>query len=314
VRPLERRYRRLLAAYPPAYRRDHESEILGTLLEAAAPGQRWPSAREGAALLVGGLRTGARLTAQSPHRVWADGLRLGTLLILVRACGTLTARSIASPPVGWVNGSIPHPLLWYLEAVVAAVAMVLVLRGRFRVGVAAILALLALQVVRQVSASPMVPPGWLVPADWLGLGAIVTVLGTHRALRGASRPWSWRQAALLLLAFAAATLFLLVLSLPAVATSSEWLVLGRLVTSVLGFVPLAALIAIALLAADARPALAAAVIVAADVLTQVQTLALVPHLPYFPWAWHVFEASKTLLLGAGAATASILIARRRTAT
>ena len=44
--PLERRYRRWLLAYPGEYRRDHEEEILGTLLQAAAPGQARPSTRE----------------------------------------------------------------------------------------------------------------------------------------------------------------------------------------------------------------------------------------------------------------------------
>jgi hypothetical protein len=54
---LERRARHLLRAYPPAYRADRGEEILGTLLEATPPGRDWPSAREAASVIGGGLRT-----------------------------------------------------------------------------------------------------------------------------------------------------------------------------------------------------------------------------------------------------------------
>ncbi len=53
---LERRYSRLLAAYPRSYREDRADEMPGTLLGASAPGQLWPSARDTWALLARGLR------------------------------------------------------------------------------------------------------------------------------------------------------------------------------------------------------------------------------------------------------------------
>ena len=37
--PLERQYRRLLAAYPAEHRREHGEEMIGVLLAAARPGQ-----------------------------------------------------------------------------------------------------------------------------------------------------------------------------------------------------------------------------------------------------------------------------------
>lgn len=40
---LERRYRRLLAFYPKAFRREHEEEMLSVLIAGAAEGQRRPS-------------------------------------------------------------------------------------------------------------------------------------------------------------------------------------------------------------------------------------------------------------------------------
>ena len=43
---LERRYRRLLAFYPEAFRREHEQEMLTVLLAGAAEGQRRPSPDE----------------------------------------------------------------------------------------------------------------------------------------------------------------------------------------------------------------------------------------------------------------------------
>lgn len=54
--PLERRYGRLLLAYPAPYRAARGDEILGTLMEAARPGQTRPTLRERRALLLGGLR------------------------------------------------------------------------------------------------------------------------------------------------------------------------------------------------------------------------------------------------------------------
>ena len=53
---LERRCRWLLRAYPAWYRRERSGEMLGTLLEASAPGRRWPSFRDARALVIGGLR------------------------------------------------------------------------------------------------------------------------------------------------------------------------------------------------------------------------------------------------------------------
>jgi hypothetical protein len=43
---LERRYRRLLAFYPQAFRHEHEQEMLSVLLDGAAEGQRRPSLDE----------------------------------------------------------------------------------------------------------------------------------------------------------------------------------------------------------------------------------------------------------------------------
>ncbi len=48
---LERRYRRLLAFYPRAFRSEHEQEILSVLMAGAAAGQRRPGLAESGDLL-----------------------------------------------------------------------------------------------------------------------------------------------------------------------------------------------------------------------------------------------------------------------
>jgi hypothetical protein len=76
---LERRYRRLLLAYPPQVRAARAEEILTTLAESGGD-RRMPSAREAWSLLVEGVRARARLAAaEGPGRIWADGLQLGVL-------------------------------------------------------------------------------------------------------------------------------------------------------------------------------------------------------------------------------------------
>jgi hypothetical protein len=56
---LERRARALLRAYPAEYRHGRAEEIIGTLLEAAPPGQSFPSAREAWSLIAGGRHSRA---------------------------------------------------------------------------------------------------------------------------------------------------------------------------------------------------------------------------------------------------------------
>ncbi|WP_229074855.1 hypothetical protein [Actinoplanes sp. DH11] len=63
---LERAYRRLLRAYPRAYRRRHGHEIVTTLLEMAEPGRRRPSRTERWHLIGSGLRQRFRLPAGRP--------------------------------------------------------------------------------------------------------------------------------------------------------------------------------------------------------------------------------------------------------
>jgi hypothetical protein len=83
---LERRYRRMLVAYPDSYRQDRGDEIVATLLEMAAPNRRWPAPKEVAGLLSGAARTHIRVNRDRPAReVWAGGLRIAALFLLAQA-------------------------------------------------------------------------------------------------------------------------------------------------------------------------------------------------------------------------------------
>src|SRR3954451_5256954 len=54
--PIPPRYGRLLASYPRAWRRQHETVVLGTLLEAdEAAGRSRPSRRDRMGFLIGGM-------------------------------------------------------------------------------------------------------------------------------------------------------------------------------------------------------------------------------------------------------------------
>ncbi len=112
--PLERRYRRLLLAYPRPYRRAHGDELLDVLLEDAAPGRRMPVLREAWGLLTGGLRS--RVTHQATGSAWEDGLHLGVTAVAVANLAALLPYARELP-------------LWTL---LSASALLAILRGRPR--------------------------------------------------------------------------------------------------------------------------------------------------------------------------------------
>lgn len=66
VEMLRSRYQRLLWAYPNWYRQERGLEMLSTLLEGSAPGQRWPSNADIFDVAGRGLRCRFRLP-RGPH-------------------------------------------------------------------------------------------------------------------------------------------------------------------------------------------------------------------------------------------------------
>ncbi|WP_305789809.1 hypothetical protein [Symbioplanes lichenis] len=78
---LELRYRRLMMAYPAAYRREYEDEMLGVLMAGTRPGRRRPSLADSADLLRAGLaaRLGQGLRAARGQE-WRDAAAVAGLL------------------------------------------------------------------------------------------------------------------------------------------------------------------------------------------------------------------------------------------
>jgi hypothetical protein len=100
---LERRARALLRAYPAEYRHGRAEEIIGTLLEAAAPGRSFPSAREAWSLIAGGRH--ARATRNRRPGVKANvrlALLLGISIYLSFYFGLTVAVALAGRTLGLV--------------------------------------------------------------------------------------------------------------------------------------------------------------------------------------------------------------------
>ncbi|MEU7934965.1 hypothetical protein [Micromonospora echinofusca] len=97
---LERRYHRLLRAYPAEYRRARGAEIVGTYLDLAGPGRRWPSPADAADLVRGGLRQ--RLRAAGAADL-VPGVRLAAVLAFLTAtalAGAWSVLELRPPPAG----------------------------------------------------------------------------------------------------------------------------------------------------------------------------------------------------------------------
>lgn len=90
---LERRYRRLLACYPRAFRREHEEEMLVVLMACARDGQRSPTLRDRLNLLCHAARQRVRPGAPRsvPTVFWAVRLMLLGGVLELAALATVLA-------------------------------------------------------------------------------------------------------------------------------------------------------------------------------------------------------------------------------
>jgi hypothetical protein len=272
---LRRSYRRLLVVYPPAYRAARGDEILTTLLEGARPGQRFPTAREAAGLVLGGLRARARQAAvDPPARPWTDGLHLGVILIGLVNLGTVA-----------ITMTLPWTLL-------VAVGTVAALRGRARIALVATTAA-ALVVARPVLALsfglhsfglPWWLPGygdWSAVARYALPALLLAVLARPGAARLRPHSWWW--------------LLLPVVQL-AVPPSSTWRLAeaGVQVALALGVL----LVTVGL--RDPRPAVAAAVYLTPGLLFAAERLSRGPVGPRMLAYWTVLAGLTAVLVAAAA--------------
>jgi hypothetical protein len=144
---LERRYRKLLRAYPDSYREQHGEEIIATLLDVARDGQRWPAPREMAGLARGALRARSHAARQRPTRAtWLGGLRLAVLFLLAQATASLGAEAafgLTAPR----TRPVAETVALCLAAVLCTAALLTTAAGRYVLGLAgAVTALAAHQV------------------------------------------------------------------------------------------------------------------------------------------------------------------------
>ncbi|HEX3782446.1 MAG TPA: hypothetical protein VHX38_22505 [Pseudonocardiaceae bacterium] len=99
---LERRYRRLLACYPPTARRENGEEILAVLLACAQDGQHRPGAAASVDLLKGAIH--AWLWPSWPPRT----VRTAVRLLVAAAVAQLAVLVITVVTAGSVHAAVAH--------------------------------------------------------------------------------------------------------------------------------------------------------------------------------------------------------------
>jgi hypothetical protein len=123
---LERRYRRLLAWYPAAYREVYEEEMVGVLLAGARDGQRHPELRETLDLLSSAVRARlGRFRARLGDSRWADAAAvagvLAAVLLLAKQVRPVARMLVWTARYG--GPFDPAPMRWLRIGVWAAVTL-----------------------------------------------------------------------------------------------------------------------------------------------------------------------------------------------
>lgn len=190
--PLERGYRRLLALYPAAHRREHEEEMLGVLMTGAHAGQHRPGLAESANLISGALRIGLRPGSHgSPDPRWRDALAavsvvLPLLCLLYFAVHDLLALTSLPLSLGFATflwWDVPTLGSW----LVLTVLVLLRLRRTAALAAAAMLighAVYAISIVSGLNWT-YTDPQWMLifVAFGLEIAALVTSPGPRQGLR-----------------------------------------------------------------------------------------------------------------------------------
>ena len=197
---LERRYRRRLACYPRAFRRENEEEILAVLLACAQDGQRRPGFAASADLIRGAVRMRLRLAGQPPRAVQTairlmyagTAVQLATLITVVVTAGQVH-RAVARryPGLAAAQHVVSVHLLIDYISVAAGIAVWLVLiwalvRGRAwaRAAVAADLGAMCLGLLGGMAQGSAT----YAPADVIAVAAtwLITLAATVFLFTGAS--------------------------------------------------------------------------------------------------------------------------------
>lgn len=206
---LERRCRRLLLAYPAAYRQLRGEEMLGTLLETAPANRSWPPPRDCWAMIAGGLQVRA---AQNRRLGTAASLRLaamlGCVLYLSIFFYTFAGMPMLSLGAGLGPQTQSYPQLAFAAGLLASTAVLVVRPGGRKGVIAAIVAVAAL--ITGTAAAVISAP--VAPSIAQILAALLVMAALALLARGAERlprMWLWPPGlvvAVVLLAPAASSL------------------------------------------------------------------------------------------------------------
>ncbi|MEU2611941.1 hypothetical protein ABZ570_10210 [Micromonospora sp. NPDC007271] len=172
---LERRYLRLLLAYPADYRRLRGAEIVGTYLDLAGPGRRWPSPADAADLVHGGLRQRLRAAGTAD---FVPGVQLAAVLAFLTATALAAVWSVIElrppasefgvQPVGpFASSAVAAWAAWLVAAVGYALAP-----GRYARPLLWVAVLLTALVAPVSALTGLTPPPLFVLAPQLALGVV----------------------------------------------------------------------------------------------------------------------------------------------
>lgn len=118
--PLERRYRRLLALYPAAHRREYEDEMVTVLLADTPPGHDRPPIATTLDLVLGAATARVRTTR---HWLAGDTWRRAAGAGVLAVCALLAVRAV--PVVDRMVLLRYGPPYWYRDAIVLTVVSLL---------------------------------------------------------------------------------------------------------------------------------------------------------------------------------------------
>jgi hypothetical protein len=124
---LERRYRRLLACYPPAYRAAYGEEMLAVAMAAAGPDRRWPDPGEAADLILTGLRRRLGSARPAPlNPAWRDAAGIAAVI------GPIVMAAFAVVPNLGPGGWQYFPTASFSGIIVAALWSAVAVAGMLR--------------------------------------------------------------------------------------------------------------------------------------------------------------------------------------
>ena len=204
---LERRYRRLLACYPYAYRAAYGEEMLAVALAAARPGAHWPDAGEAADLIFTGLRR--RLGSARPASLdpaWRDAAGIAAVI------GPIVMAAFAAAPNPGTRGLPYFAAESFSGIIVAALWFAVAVAGMLRWRRLALVGscMLSAGLIYELSRATPNEPNKFGVYGWKVVFAALIVGSALLALKSKPRLLSWWAAT------ATAAIAMLLALLPAI--------------------------------------------------------------------------------------------------